>query len=109
MGYTPVSPTPTDGPVVTGVAASRKYWSSPLYMISSQFPKAVGYTHASSVMPIVKSSERESLTSTAELDPLNASAFPKRPVVIHDAPLIVPALPEPEASETIPPAPSSKP
>src|SRR6266581_2539437 len=78
-------------------------------MISSQLAKPVGYTHASSVMPLVKSSDAASLTTTTELDPLKANAFPKRPVLTHVAPLIAPALRKPEESATVVPLPSSKP
>ena len=48
-------------------------------------PSAVGYTHASSVTPLVTSSEAESGTVTQSFTPSNDSALPERPIV-HEGP-----------------------
>ena len=73
-------------------------------------PAAVdGLTHASSVIPVVRSSEGESLTLTRSSIPSNDSARPKRPAVVRVAPAIVPALPAGELSATLVPLASSKP
>src|SRR5258706_6187860 len=68
----------------------------------------VGYTHASSVMPVVSRSEVAFGTVTCALVPLNTSALPNLPAVVQVAPLIVPVLPLPERSATVVPAPSLK-
>ena len=67
---------------------------------------AVGYTHASSVIPVVSCSDAALGTVTTALVPLNTSAPPYRPAAVHVAPLITPVLPFPEASTTVVPAPS---
>src|SRR5262245_928120 len=64
---------------------------------------AVGRTHAPMVMPLVRSRLAESGTVTQLLVPLNESAPPNRPEVVHVAPLIVPVLALPEASEVVAP------
>ena len=46
---------------------------------------------------------------TRSLTPSNVSAEPKRPLVVRVAPLIVPVLPRPEASDTVVPLGSLKP
>src|SRR3954454_20649153 len=70
---------------------------------------AAGLTHASSVMPDVRSSELESATVTIPLAPLNDSAAPERPAAVHVAPPVIePLFPLPEESLTAVPAPSSK-
>ena len=68
----------------------------------------VGYTQASSVMPVVRSSDAESLMVTQSLTPSKERALPKRPWVIRVAPLMVPVLPLPEPSTTVEPLASSK-
>jgi hypothetical protein len=67
---------------------------------------AVGRTHASSVRAPLRRSDAESETVTQLLDPLNESALPLRPAVVHAAFEIVPVLPFPDASLTVVPAPS---
>src|SRR5919201_2321283 len=71
-------------------------------------PSAVGRTQASTVEPVVRSSEAESATVTRSLTPSNESARPCLPVT-REAPEIVPALPRPELSATVEPDASSKP
>src|SRR5439155_80447 len=71
--------------------------------------RAVGFTHASSVIPVDRSSDAASATVTQLLTPLKLSADPKRPDVVRVAPLIVPVLLLPERSMTVAPEPSSKP
>ena len=70
--------------------------------------RAVGYTHASSVMPPVRSSEAESATVTQESAPLNHRALPYLPAVVQVAPETAPVLPCPEASAAVVPTPSLK-
>ncbi len=77
-------------------------------MRSRHPPNDVGYTHASSVIPVVKSSEAESFTVTSAVDPLKDRACPNLPPA-HVAPLITPVFPLPEASATLVPVPSLKP
>jgi hypothetical protein len=74
-----------------------------------QPPFAVGYTQASIVIPVVRSSVAASATVTRSLTPSNESAFPKRPADVQVDPLIEPALLLPDASPTVGPVPSSKP
>ena len=69
----------------------------------------VGYTHASSVIAAVSPSDAEFGTVTLALVPLNTSAFPYRPAVVHVAPLSVPVLLFPDASMTVVPEPSLNP
>src|SRR5436305_7609598 len=68
----------------------------------------VGKTHASSVIPVVKSRELESLIVTQSLTPLNDRALPNLPAVVRVAPEIVPGLPVPDASRAVAPVVSSK-
>ena len=77
-------------------------------MTHSQPLIAVGYTHASSVMPLVRSSELESAAVTQLFAPLNDSALPYRPVAVQAAPETVPVLPLPEPSTAVVPLPSLK-
>src|SRR5262245_39474208 len=67
-----------------------------------------GLTHASRVMPVLRSSDGASVIVTRALAPLNIRAFPNFPVDAHVAPLMVPVLPLPDASATVPPVPSLK-
>jgi hypothetical protein len=67
---------------------------------------AVGYTHASRVMPPVSCSEAVCGTVTRALVPLKTSAPPYFPDAVHVAPLIVPVLPFPDTSATVLPLPS---
>jgi len=69
---------------------------------------ALGLTHASSVIPVVKSSDGESLTLTKLLEPLKATAPPNRPAGDQVAPERVPGL-IPVASVAVVPLPCSKP
>src|SRR4030095_10805762 len=80
------------------VFPSRKYASGSFCMIAFQLDMfAVGRTHASSVIPFVRSSDALSGTTTTLLEPLNESACPSCPVV-QVAPLIVPLFPFPDRS-----------
>src|SRR5262245_43289043 len=67
-----------------------------------------GRTHASIVMPVVRSSEAAGLIVIQSFTPSNDSPPPKRPAVVHVAPEIVPVLPDPDVSPTVGPAPSLK-
>src|SRR5205809_8027754 len=67
-----------------------------------------GFTHASSVRAVDRSSELESATVTQLLVPLNDRALPYLPPAAQVAPEIVPVFPLPEASATVEPVPSSK-
>src|SRR5689334_20653563 len=67
-----------------------------------------GFTHASSVIPVVRSSDEASLIDTQAFVPLNTSALPYMPAVVHLALEIVPVFPFPEASATVVPMPSLK-
>ena len=58
-------------------------------------PSAVGKTHASSVMRLVRSSDAASAIVTQSLTPSNESARPNLPVVMRVA-RWAPALPVPE-------------
>src|SRR2546423_14947710 len=70
---------------------------------------AVGLTHASSVIPFVRSSELASGTVTRLLVPSKATAAPYLPVADHVAvALSEPALPLPEESAAAVPVPSPK-
>ena len=70
---------------------------------------SVGLTQASSVIPVVRSSEFESLTFTQALVPLKKSALPNLPLVDQVAFESVPVLLLPERSAVVVPLPSSKP
>jgi hypothetical protein len=79
-----------------------------LTRIARQPPlRSVGFTHASTVAPVVRSSDDESGTVTIELDPLKLSALPYLPLV-NEVLLAVPWLPAPELSATLVPDVSSK-
>ena len=67
-----------------------------------------GFTHASSVIPVVRSSDAASATVTHALVPLNESAEPNLPDAVHVALEIVPVLPCPDASVTWTPLPVFK-
>src|SRR5580658_10740772 len=78
-------------------------------MASVQLPlTTVGYTQASIVMPVLRSSEGASGIVMSEFVPLNTRAFPYLPDVVQVALVIVPVLPFPERSLTVVPVPSSK-
>src|SRR6266545_4749724 len=78
-------------------------------MTSRHPPPTVGYTHASKVIPVVKSNELASLTVTRALVPLNDRAGPNFPAVVHVAASIAPLFPLPDVSVTVVPAPSLNP
>src|SRR5690242_7230929 len=67
---------------------------------------ADGLTHASIVIPVVRCSEALSGMVTIALIPLNTSALPYLPEVVHVAFAIVPVFPWPERSATVVPVPS---
>jgi hypothetical protein len=67
---------------------------------------AVGLTHASSVMPLVRRSDVASATVTLAFVPLKLSAFPYLPWVVQVALLMVPEFPLPERSVVFEPEPS---
>ncbi len=71
-------------------------------------PSPVGYTHASSVIPVVRLRSAVLPTVTRSLTPLKLRAFPKRPWVVQAAPEMAPVCPLPEASAALVPAPSLK-
>src|SRR5512139_3854996 len=60
-------------------------------------------------MPVVSCNELALGTVTTALVPLNTSALPYLPAVIHVAALIVPLLPLPDRSVSVVPDPSLKP
>ena len=72
-------------------------------------PRAAGLTHASTVMPVVRSSEALSLIATELLLPLNDSAPPYLPAAVHVVPEVEPLLPVPDPSPAVVPVPSLKP
>src|SRR3954447_1497537 len=78
-------------------------------MIVRQALTVVGRTQASSVIPLVRSSEFASATVTRLFDPLKESAPPNLPAVVRVAPVIAPGLLEPELSVAVVPVASSKP
>ena len=63
-------------------------------------------THASRVIAVVRCNEAESLISTHAFVPLNTSAWPYLPAVVHVAFAMVPVFPVLDASETVVPVPS---
>src|SRR4051812_5328744 len=88
------------------------YTRPPVFSLSitvRQPDRVVGRTHASSVIPAVRSSEFESATVTMLSTPLKDSAPPNLPPVERVAPVIVPGLLEPELSVAVVPDSSSKP
>src|SRR5215471_18308419 len=71
-------------------------------------PSALGLTQASSVIPLVRSSEAESGTLTIALVPLKERAPPYLPLVLQVALAIVPLLLLPDRSGRLGPEPWSK-
>jgi hypothetical protein len=69
----------------------------------------VGNTHASSVIPVVRSRDAESFTVTRAFVPLNSNALPNFPALVQVAVPTEPAFPFPDASATVAPPPSSNP
>src|SRR5262245_61089799 len=92
--------------------ASSAYTSAPgcsFAMTERRFDGAdVGKTHASRVIPTVKSSKLLSAIVTRLPVPLNDSALPYRPAVVQVAPVMVPVFPLPDTSATVGPAPALK-
>ena len=72
-----------------------------------QPPATAGRTHASSVIPVVRSSVAESATATHALVPLKLRALLNLPVVTQAAFVSVPMLPRPDWSAVVVPVPSS--
>src|ERR1700709_219651 len=72
-------------------------------------PRAVGCTHASSVMPVVRSRLFASATVTRLVVPLKLSAPPNLPRAVCVAPVIVPGLFWPQGPAVVVPVVSSKP
>src|SRR5215510_7680915 len=71
-------------------------------------PSALGLTQASSVIPVVRSSDAESGTLTIAFVPLKLKAPPYLPLVLQVALAIVPLLLLPETSGRLEPDPWSK-
>ena len=69
-------------------------------------PTEVGRTHASSVMPVVRSSSAWSLMRTLSLVPSNVRPPPLRPAAVHVGPVSVPVWPCPLRSVSVVPLPS---
>ena len=69
---------------------------------------AVGRIQASSVIPVVRSSDALSAMVTRSLTPSKASAPPDLPALVHVAPEIEPVLPLPELSVRLVPVAASK-
>src|SRR4051794_6984935 len=79
-------------------------------MITERQPVSVaGFTQASRVRPLARSSDGESGTLTRSLTPSKLSADPKRPCAPHVAPEIMPLLFWPDESAAVAPAPVSRP
>ncbi len=72
-------------------------------------PSWFGLTQASSVIPVLRSSELLSGTVTEAFVPLKFRAVPNLPPVAHVVPEVVPLFPVPDASLTALPVPSLKP
>src|SRR5919199_6196737 len=69
---------------------------------------ALGFTHASIVIPLERSSEFESATVTSDVAPSNEAAAPYFPAAVHVVEALrEPALPFPDVSAAVVPAPSS--
>src|SRR4051812_7097665 len=68
----------------------------------------VGFTQASSVMPVVRSRSLASGMLTNALEPLKLSARPFLPVVVRVAAAIAPVCPWPDTPVTVEPLGSSK-
>ena len=77
--------------------------------VCHEFKGASGRTHASNVIPDVKSNDAESATVTQSSTPSNDNARPNRPPVTRAAPDTVPTFPRPDESVTAAPETSSKP
>ena len=69
----------------------------------------VGRTHASSVMPVVRSRSAASATVTMSFVPSKLSAPPFLPAAVQLAPETIPEWPLPVASDAVEPAASSNP
>ena len=69
---------------------------------------AVGRIQASSVIPVVRSSDALSAMVTMSLTPSKASAPPDLPAPVQAAPEIVPVVPLPELSGRLVPVAASK-
>ena len=76
-------------------------------MTSRQPDDTAGRIQASSVIPVVRSRDAESLTVTRAFAPLKTSALPYFPPVVQVAVPIDPELLFPEESATVVPPPSS--
>src|SRR5262245_11716278 len=76
--------------------------------VRQELPSALGLTQASSVIPLVRSSEAESGTLTIALVPLKERAPPYLPLVLQVALAIVPLLLLPDRSGRLGPEPWSK-
>ena len=74
-----------------------------------QPPDTEGITHASSVIPVVRSSEFASGTVTQSLTPSKLNAAPNLPAPVHTGPEIAPAFPFPDESAAVVPDPASNP
>jgi hypothetical protein len=66
-------------------------------------PSLAGFTQASTVIPVVSSSEVASAIVTRSLTPSKESAEPCLPAPVQAAPEMTPALPLPEASPALVP------
>src|SRR3954447_12480286 len=71
-------------------------------------PSEVGRTHASTVIPVVRSRSLASAIETRSLMPSNDSAPPVLPAAFQVAPLIVPGWFLPDTSASVLPLPASK-
>ena len=77
-------------------------------MTECQLLRTAGFTHASSVIAPMRSSELESAMVTHAFDPLKDNPLPNLPAT-RVADVIVPVFPFPEESVTVVPDTSSKP
>src|SRR5690242_14377351 len=77
-------------------------------MTLRQLLVVTGSTHASRVIPALKSSDALSATDTRLDEPLNETAPPYLPAFDQAPFSTVPLLPRPEVSDTTVPEPSSK-
>ena len=69
---------------------------------------ALGFTQASRVIPVVRSSDDASAISTQSFVPSKDNAPPNLPLFVHVAPETVPELPLPDSSARVEPEPASK-
>src|SRR3954468_23902641 len=76
--------------------------------VRQTLPSAVGRTHASIVIALVRSRSLASAIETESLTPSNESAPPFLPAALHVAPLIVPGWLWPVTSASVVPLPASK-